>query len=574
MSIPEAVIQTTFSETEAASPRNLVTLDPEVIAGTAQPSLDGLLETVPGIDARQRGPWGTQTDLSIRGGSFEQVALWVDGIRWSAPHTAHHLLNLPIDPEDIQRVQVVRGGSGALGSGGVTGGIVLHTGPGDADETAVSVEAGSYGWNRVRVRHDWGEDQTRHRISISRAATDGFRDNTDLAMTRARYAGRTVTDKGTFNLRRGHGLRLRRPGLLHGQLPPAVRAGGPLARTVDLAARTPGLGCGSRRAPPEPQRPVRALPRGRGLLRRGRRRGPDLGRRARARMVSGCQPARVHRIRRPGWRPSGHRLGGNLDLRRLPPGRRGEQPARHRGLRPGRQQRLCAGRPADQPRPRNRTTRRTRTPHRPRPRRVERELRRGWPPLHPGGLPVPAHRRDRPCRGLRLSPALRSHALLHRLVLHGGRRAGQPGSAAGGSRTPRIRVPPDRRSGRRPPAGPLPARLSPLGTQPHRLGPLQRVLHHRGHQPPGGQLLRSGILAVGPSHGGRPGPPLLHRQPCLHGGGRDQHRIREQLRPRHPQHEGRCHPGLPSARRLDGRRALERARPQWGLLRPGGRCGN
>ena len=203
LSIPEAVIQTTFSETEAASPRNLVTLIPEVIAGAAQPSLDGLLETVPGIDARQRGPWGTQTDLSIRGGSFEQVALWVDGIRWSAPHTGHHLLNLPIDPEDIQRVQVVRGGSGALGSGGVTGGIVLHARPGETGETQVSVEGGSYGWNRIRARHDWGVNRTRHRISFSRAATDGFRDNTDLTMTRARYARRTVTDNGTFDLRIG-----------------------------------------------------------------------------------------------------------------------------------------------------------------------------------------------------------------------------------------------------------------------------------------------------------------------------------------------------------------------------------
>ena len=107
LSIPEAVIQTTFSETEAASPRNLVTLEPEVITGAAQPSLDGLLETVPGIDARQRGPWGTQTDLSIRGGSFEQVALWVDGIRWmlvgagrgqSTPHTRRTLLRLRSNP--------------------------------------------------------------------------------------------------------------------------------------------------------------------------------------------------------------------------------------------------------------------------------------------------------------------------------------------------------------------------------------------------------------------------------------------------------------------------------------------
>ena len=144
LSIPEAVVQTTFTETEAASPRNLVTLNPEVLAGAAQPSLDGVLESVPGIDARQRGPWGVQTDLSIRGGSFEQVALWVDGIRWSAPHTAHHLLNLPIDRKTSNASSGPRR-SGALGSGGVTGGIVLHTGPGETDETRCPSKAGPMG---------------------------------------------------------------------------------------------------------------------------------------------------------------------------------------------------------------------------------------------------------------------------------------------------------------------------------------------------------------------------------------------------------------------------------------------
>lgn len=203
LSIPEAVVQTTFSETQSAEPRNLITLNPEVISGASQPSLDGLLESVPGIDARQRGPLGAQTDMSIRGGTFEQVALWVDGIRWSAPHTAHHLLNLPIDPDDIQRIQVVRGGSGALGSGGVTGGIILQTGPGDANGTEVSLEGGSYGWNRLRARHDWGSTQTRHRLSISRAASNGYQDNTDLAMARIRYAGRSITKHGVFNFQAG-----------------------------------------------------------------------------------------------------------------------------------------------------------------------------------------------------------------------------------------------------------------------------------------------------------------------------------------------------------------------------------
>ena len=202
--IAEAVIQTGFSDRPASLPRSLQTLGPALLSAAAHPSVDGLLENIPGVDARQRGPFGAQTDLSIRGGSFEQVALWVDGIRWSAPHTAHHLLNLPIDPEDIQRIQVVRGGGGALGSGGVTGGVILQAGPTSENGMAVSAEGGSYGWNRLRLSKDWGNASFRHRISASRASSTGYRDNTDLLMHRLRYAGQATTDWGTINMSLGH----------------------------------------------------------------------------------------------------------------------------------------------------------------------------------------------------------------------------------------------------------------------------------------------------------------------------------------------------------------------------------
>ncbi|MDA8901423.1 TonB-dependent receptor plug domain-containing protein, partial [bacterium] len=202
--IPDAVIESGFSDGPQTLPKNLTVLSNEVILGATQPSLDGLLESAPGIDARQRGPFGAQTDLSLRGGTFEQVALWVDGIRWSAPHTAHHLLNLPIDPEDLQQVQVVRGGGGSLGSGGMTGGVVLQAGPGTENGTAVSAEGGSYGWNRLRVRRDWGQNKFRHRVSASRASTSGYQDNTDLQMNRVRYSGRVQNDWGTLNMSLGH----------------------------------------------------------------------------------------------------------------------------------------------------------------------------------------------------------------------------------------------------------------------------------------------------------------------------------------------------------------------------------
>ena len=91
-----------------SSPKSATVLMPTEWRGTA--SISEALEIVPGIDVRTRGAWGVQTDISIRGGSYEQTALRIDGVRWSAPHTGHHLMNIPIDPEDLGHVEVVRSG--------------------------------------------------------------------------------------------------------------------------------------------------------------------------------------------------------------------------------------------------------------------------------------------------------------------------------------------------------------------------------------------------------------------------------------------------------------------------------
>ena len=72
------------------TPRAIVVVGTEEVAQTAASSLSDVLETVPGVDVRSRGPFGIQSDVSLRGGTFNQTALWIDGIRWSAPHTDHH----------------------------------------------------------------------------------------------------------------------------------------------------------------------------------------------------------------------------------------------------------------------------------------------------------------------------------------------------------------------------------------------------------------------------------------------------------------------------------------------------
>ncbi|MDA0729433.1 MAG: TonB-dependent receptor plug domain-containing protein [Bacteroidetes bacterium] len=182
------------------APRALVVLNAEELGQTGASTVVEVLETVPGVDMRQRGPLGIQTDVSIRGGSFEQTALWVDGVRWSAPQTGHHLLDLPLDPEDINRVEVFRGGaSHALGAGAMTGALSLRTGPGVDNGTLVVAESGTNAYMKAKVRWDFGDEWRRHRISISRTGTHGTLGrgtNTDAALVRGRYVGMFHGDWG------------------------------------------------------------------------------------------------------------------------------------------------------------------------------------------------------------------------------------------------------------------------------------------------------------------------------------------------------------------------------------------
>ena len=71
-----------------------------------------LIETfqkISGIDVRQRGVNGTQADLYIRGGTFDQTLLLVDGFKLDDPQTGHHSLNLIIPIQLIERVEVIKG---------------------------------------------------------------------------------------------------------------------------------------------------------------------------------------------------------------------------------------------------------------------------------------------------------------------------------------------------------------------------------------------------------------------------------------------------------------------------------
>ena len=77
-------------------------------------SIPDIFKYASGVDLRYRGTSGVQGDLSIRGSTYEQVAVLIDGIRINDLQTGHHNLDIPLTSMDIEKIEVIKQGAGSI----------------------------------------------------------------------------------------------------------------------------------------------------------------------------------------------------------------------------------------------------------------------------------------------------------------------------------------------------------------------------------------------------------------------------------------------------------------------------
>ncbi|MGC4038690.1 MAG: TonB-dependent receptor [Chitinophagaceae bacterium] len=87
-------------------------------------SIDELLRYIPGIEVQQRGPAGSQSDILMRGGTFQQVLVILDGIRLNDPLTGHFNSYIPIAPGEIDHIEILKGASSAIYGTEAVGGVI------------------------------------------------------------------------------------------------------------------------------------------------------------------------------------------------------------------------------------------------------------------------------------------------------------------------------------------------------------------------------------------------------------------------------------------------------------------
>jgi len=155
-------------------------------------SIPDLLETVSGVDVRQRGMHGIQADVSIRGSSFEQTLILVDGVNVNDPQTGHHNLDLPVTLEDIERIEVVKGPAARIyGQNAMAGVINIITR--EADKSAIGgyAEYGDYDYYDVGIQGAVKNGDMSNRGSASRRSSSGHagEEATDFDINTVSYKG-------------------------------------------------------------------------------------------------------------------------------------------------------------------------------------------------------------------------------------------------------------------------------------------------------------------------------------------------------------------------------------------------
>jgi iron complex outermembrane receptor protein len=104
--------------------RNIIVFKGDQLAQLPVHSVDELLRYLPGVEIQARGPQGAQSDIVLRGGTFNQVLVIIDGLRLNDPNTGHFSTYVPIAPAEIERIEVLKGASSAIYGSDAVGGVV------------------------------------------------------------------------------------------------------------------------------------------------------------------------------------------------------------------------------------------------------------------------------------------------------------------------------------------------------------------------------------------------------------------------------------------------------------------
>jgi outer membrane cobalamin receptor len=141
----------------------------------AAESPQDLLRQDSSVFLEERGAGGGQVDLVLRGGSFEQTLVLLNGFRINDAQTSHHNLDLPVPLEAMDSIQVLEGAGSTLhGVDALSGVVDFLTAAPDHDSTFLRGGEGSFESNEETLMAGATRGRWSGRLTGERNFSTGF----------------------------------------------------------------------------------------------------------------------------------------------------------------------------------------------------------------------------------------------------------------------------------------------------------------------------------------------------------------------------------------------------------------
>lgn len=165
-------------------------------------TLEAALRLAPSVDIRERGGKGTQADISVRGGSFDQTMILLNGIDFTDARTGHQSHSLPVDLEVVSSADLIEG---VPGVGAYAGAVNVRTAPLRPRYLRLDAAGGAYGYAYGNLSGGYVAKGLSLLAAGSWRRSDGYRYNTDFdtynAYVRASY---DTPRAGLFDFQAGY----------------------------------------------------------------------------------------------------------------------------------------------------------------------------------------------------------------------------------------------------------------------------------------------------------------------------------------------------------------------------------
>jgi len=132
-----------------------------------------ILAYLPGIDVRSRGNSQLQSDVSLRGGTFDQVLIMLNGVPLQDAQTGHYAMNIPVSAPLIERIEILQGTAANL-TGAFAGAINIITRGAREDNYHLQLSGGTNGDVNPVFAGSWARKDVHINASAEYARSNGY----------------------------------------------------------------------------------------------------------------------------------------------------------------------------------------------------------------------------------------------------------------------------------------------------------------------------------------------------------------------------------------------------------------